>query len=542
MANTIDELRSSSARFYKADLHVHSPLSFDWKNDARGDYTPNSLLNRITTPNDITEDQISAYHDALIISGLDVVAITDHMKWSFGVALAEYALRNNSSVLVLPGIEINVKFNTPILRDYRIHILAIFPPDIGKTKIDKIFPGDFPDEFTRDGKSAEVEYEDIEHLIGEVRQLNGHVIAAHIYSTNGIRFAYTNQAQLILKPIENAENEETDALYRKIGDQIKDELYKFDCLQVTETTNPVHFTNTDGTLAIPLLCCSDSHHITQIDASSNITYIKMGEHKYQCLKEAFNYPDTRLRFKSNLPENKPPRIHGIRIVGSNDDEKSFFNNLTIGFSDNLTCLIGPRGSGKSAIIDAIRYVMGYNRTLSEIGRVKDQVTERQEHTLHASKIEILYEKTDTQKHKIVATYDARELYTTQVQDLEENTLNIPDIEASNEYPLNLYGWNELELLGEDPRSQRDNLDRFIKVLTPLKNIRSNFYLELEDNANACNQQLLELEKFFDTTQDISSFIRIKDYETEFNKLNTPEMEDTFKQFDKVSHKLLFISN
>ena len=184
------------------------------------------------------------------------------------------------------------------------------------------------------------------------------------------------------------------------------------------------------------------------------------------------------------------RIHGVRIIGREDDEKSFFNNLTIGFSDNLTCLIGPRGSGKSAIIDAIRYAMGYNRTLGEIGRVRDQVLERQEHTLHASKIEILYEKTDTQKHKIVATFDAREPYATQVQDLDGNTLNIPDIEACNEYPLNLYGWNELELLGEDPRSQRDNLDRFIKVLTLLKNGRSRYYLELENNANACDQQLL----------------------------------------------------
>jgi hypothetical protein len=185
--------------------------------------------------------------------------------------------------------------------------------------------------------------------------------------------------------------------------------------------------------------------------------------------------------------------------------------------------------------------MGYNRTLGEIGSVRDQVLERQEHTLHASKIEILYEKTDTQKHKIVATFDAREPYTTQVQDLDGNTLNIPDIEASNEYPLNLYGWNELELLGEDPRSQRDNLDRFIKALTLLKNGRSRYYLELENNANACDQQLLELDKFFDTTQAISEFIRLKDYEAGFDKLNTDEMEETFKQFDKVNHKLLFVS-
>ena len=34
--------------------------------------------------------------------------------------------------------------------------------------------------------------------------------------------------------------------------------------------------------------------------------------------------------------------------------------LQFAFSENLNCLIGPRGSGKSTVIEALRYVLGRN--------------------------------------------------------------------------------------------------------------------------------------------------------------------------------------
>lgn len=540
MPSEIENARMTSARFYRVDLHVHSPLSHDWNNDAKEGYTPNPALNRITEVKDITEEVLAAYYSALKDSGLHVVAITDHMKWSFGVAIAEYAQTQPGSLLVLPGIEINVRFDVPVLRDYRIHVLAVFPPNIGKTKIDKIFPEPFPDEYERNGKTAEVEYKHIDHLLEKVHDLNGRLIAAHIYCNNGLRLAYTNEADLMLKSIEAVNKTERDTMYRKVGDHLKDDLFRFDCLQVTQTTEPIHFKNAQGDLAVSLLCGSDAHHVTSLGNPDKITYIKMGKLDYASLCEAFKYPDTRIRFRGNLPEIKPPRVRGVRIVGSKFDEKSFFNNIVLGFSDNLTCIVGPRGSGKSAIIDGIRYAMGYNRTLGEIERVKEQVLERQKNTLHASRIEILYEKADSQTHKLVATYDQSEEYSTQVMDLERNILNIADVESCGEYPLNLYGWNEIELLGENPKTQRDSLDRFILELSALKTERNEAYADLNKNNQKCDEQLAVLDIFFKPGQNRVSFLRLKEYETEFNKLNSPEMEATFTHLDSINHKLKFL--
>ncbi len=540
MPQEIEIVRSTAAEFYKVDLHMHSPLSHDWKNDAKDGYAPDPLLNRITKPENITADALSAYYCALKTSGLDVVAITDHMKWSFGVALSEYAQIQSDPLVVLTGIEINVKFDMPILRDYRIHVLAIFPPNIGKTKIDKIFPEPFPGEYERHGKTDEVEYKHIDHLVKNVHALNGHVIAAHIYINNGIRLAYTNEADFLLKSIEEVDKSERNEMYRKVGDHLKEELFRFDSLQVTQTTEPIHFKDDSGDLAIPLLCCSDSHHVNAFGNPDKVTYIKMGRPDFACLCEAFKYPDTRIRFRGNLPQTKPPRVRGFRIVGSKSDEKSFFKNIVVGFSDNLTCLIGPRGSGKSAIIDGIRYAMGYNRTLGEIERVRKQVVGRQENTLHASRIEILYEKADSQIHKLIATYDQREDYSTEVFDLEGNMLNIADVEGCGEYPLNLYGWNELELLGENPGTQRDSLDRFIYDLAGLKAERIDAYYQLTINTKKCDEQLAVLDTFFQTAQNKVSFLRLEEYESEFNKLNTSEMDATFTQLDSINHKLKFL--
>ena len=536
MPDKIEHARSTSARFYRADLHLHSPLSHDWQNDARSGYEPDPLLNRIINQNDITEEKIKAYYNALKKSGLEIVAITDHMKWSFGVQLAEFAQKQPDSILVLPGIEISAKFAQPIIRDYRIHVLAIFPPNIGKTKIDKIFPDDFPDEYNRTGKTEEVAYSDINEIIERVRKLNGFTIAAHIYSNNGIRLAYTKKAQLILKSLGHGERE---YFYKEIGDQIKDELYKFDCLQVTESTDPVHFKDADGEQAIPLICCSDAHHIGLFSSPSKNTFIKLGKLDFNCFSEAFKYPGTRIRFYSNLPKINPPRLRGMRIFGKKSDSRSFFKDLSIGFSDNLTCIVGPRGSGKSTIIDAIRYTMGYNRNLSEIDRVRQQVIDRQKNTLYSSRIELFYEKADEQIHKISSTYDERETYTTQMLDLNDTILNIPDVEASNEYPLNLYGWNELELLGEDPKSQREGLDRFIKTIPDFKRDRSELYASLEENATVCDRQLAKLDQIIDSQDRKISLLRLKEYESEFNKLNTPEMEATFQMVDSINRRLSF---
>jgi len=234
-------------------------------------------------------------------------------------------------------------------------------------------------------------------------------------------------------------------------------------------------------------------------------------------------------------------LSAYRIIGQDGNLQAFFREIVIGFSDNLTCIIGPRGSGKSAIIDAIRYAMGYNRTLNEIPKVKQQIVDRQSHTLQASRIELLYEKRDMTQHVITSTYDQKELYSTVVFDTDGTKLNIADVEAAGDYPLKLYGWNELELLGEDPKSQRESLDRFVLELPALKTKKTQLYSKISANLKECIDQLINLEKFFSPSSQQNSFLRLKEFEKEFNSLNTTEIQSKFASLDETNKRISFLS-
>jgi DNA repair ATPase RecN len=460
------------------------------------------------------------------------------MKYSFGILLSAFARKRKANILILPGIELNVKIKVPLIDQYRVHVIAVFPPDIAASSIERIFPADFDDEANRCGKTSVIEVDSVEVLVEKIAAVSGRAIAAHIYTPNGIRHAYTSEADLVLEPIDAVEK---DRSYKMVGDSIKNELYKFHCLQVKATTDPVHFKDTTGEICIPLIVASDSHHVTCFGADDKLTFIKMGYPNYTSFCDALRFPDTRIRFKANLPTIRPPRIRGIRIVGQNGNAYAFFKEIAIGFSDNLTCIIGPRGSGKSAIIDAVRYAMGYNRSLNEIPKVKQQIIDRQSHTLQATRIEILYEKRDKTMHVITSTYDQKETYSTAVFDTDGNKLNISDVEAAGDYPLKLYGWNELELLGEDPKSQRESLDRFIVELPALKKKKAELYTKLTLNYKECVDQLMVLEKFFSPTSQQNSFLRLKEFEKEFNSLNTADIQSKFARLDETNKRVTFLS-
>ena len=176
----------------------------------------------------------------------------------------------------------------------------------------------------------------------------------------------------------------------------------------------------------------------------------------------FQFPETRIRFSNDRVP--PPYILGLEII--NSTENSFFTDLTLGFAENLNCIIGPRGSGKSTVIDAIRYVFGYNRSLDELENddLKEAVISRQKATLTDSIIRIAFRVDENRIHFLEATFDPKSDYVTRVYDLDGRKLPIPDIERNGDYPLRLFGWSEIETLGRSSGRQMDLLDKLVEGL------------------------------------------------------------------------------
>ncbi|MFW6248199.1 MAG: TrlF family AAA-like ATPase, partial [Bacteroidota bacterium] len=100
-----------------------------------------------------------------------------------------------------------------------------------------------------------------------------------------------------------------------------------------------------------------------------ITYFKIGDFNFEALKYALTDCEYRLSPKTK-PEIKNSYIKSIAFEGGLLDE------TRIDFSPELNTLIGVRGSGKSSILEIIRYTLGI--PLSEIAvdpRYKDGLIE-----------------------------------------------------------------------------------------------------------------------------------------------------------------------
>ena len=140
----------------------------------------------------------------------------------------------------------------------------------------------------------------------------------------------------------------------------------FDAIEVADVKDKVHYrwVDEDGRVSIPALLTNDSHCPEDLEMEDRHTHIKMTNPSFEDLKLALKFADTRIRFPSDVPSTPSPRILGIQIASASDE--GFFKSVEICFSDNLSCFIGPRGSGKSALIESLRYVFGLNRMLKQL--------------------------------------------------------------------------------------------------------------------------------------------------------------------------------
>ena len=527
--NKVAALRSTAATFYAVDFHLHSPLSFDWDHELPSGMSSHPHLEPIPQGAQPSDATVRAFRSACVRSGRDVVVVTDHNAARFGIAAAAL---NDDQLCVLPGIEMSVTIDQPILKDHRIHIVAVFPETVGIESIGRVFPAGTPDDTVRKGDDV-YSYASLDTIVDDVRTEGGIVVAAHIYNDRGYRCEYRSGVELILEPLKGSEAERE--VVARFGDQVKPELAKFDCLQVKPTTENRHFLDSDGNLTCALVVGTDCHLSTALDtdATDSCSYVKMPSPSFGALCEAIKFPDTRIRTRRDLPEVRPPRLLGVRIHKPASQNGDFLSDVTLGFSDNLTCLIGPRGSGKSATIDAMRYVFGLNRELPA-DRVAEQVRDRQRHTMAGARVEALYELPNGVVHRLEATFDSREDYVTRVFDSGGNLLNIKDIATAGDYPLSLFGWSELELLGESTVAQREMLDCFLPSVCDLKDEKRTLLDKLAENTARLRTQAQRMERYFNKPE--LDFMRLRDFEREFEQLNTPEIQKVFESLDEVESK------
>src|SRR5215216_5735933 len=163
----------AGARWIKADLHVHTPASHDFR--------WNGLSRETFTPQD--------YAKAMQAAELDLVAIVDHVTagWVDDMKRAARDLKKHRRLGVLPGVEVSVG---------GIHLVLIFPEEFAQEHIEHILSklDIAPDDR---GKSDTVcTTKTVIEVIQIVHDQQGLVVGAHCQSERtGIVRAMTGQSR-----------------------------------------------------------------------------------------------------------------------------------------------------------------------------------------------------------------------------------------------------------------------------------------------------------------------------------------------------------
>jgi small-conductance mechanosensitive channel len=147
---------------------------------------------------------------------------------------------------------------------------------------------------------------------------------------------------------------------------------------------------------------------------------------------------------------------------------------------------------------------------------------------------LVYRTSTGEERVLSATYDKKSEYTTKVYTLGGDYCEVADVEASEEYPLRLFGWSEIEALGRSHQRQRELLDRLIPELNPVLEKQRNTRSKLKVNRKAVEQAISELHAAFEANDN--EIRRYSEFKKDFNKLNTADVKTLFSELDYENEK------
>ena len=300
-------------QYVRADFHLHTCKDKEFTYSGE----QNSFVNN--------------YVSALKESNIKIGVITNHNKFDKDEYKAIRKAAKKLDIFILPGVELTIKEGAN-----GVHTLIVFDPDEwledGNNHIQTFLTAAFATIPNPENRNAKSVYD----LKNVFEQLDAYgrdyfIVFAHVDQNSGL-FSECKGGLLEslagFAPFKN----------RVLG------------LQKSRTRDNLNqFERCCGYLPA-LVEGSDPKSIADIGKGDKCTYLKIGEYSYAAIK--FALQDHRDRVCENIPENKHGFIESISFQGGK------FDRQTIVFSRELNSLIGIRGSGKSSVLEAVRYVLG----------------------------------------------------------------------------------------------------------------------------------------------------------------------------------------
>ncbi|MFY9261641.1 MAG: AAA family ATPase [Gallionella sp.] len=333
------------AQWVRADFHLHTCADNEFKYGGDLDFYH------------------SAYVEALEQQKIRLGIITNHNKFDFGEFKVLRAAAQKKGIALLPGVELSVNDGAN-----GVHTLVVFSGDWltnGTCDEDHInpfltvaFQGKTPAQYEQEnGRSSLALLETIKKL--EEYHRDFFLVFAHVEARSGLwhemdggRLEDLGRDEFFRRRTLGFQQVKThDGAGKNIACRTKVQGWLGDCYPA----------ELEG---------SDPKTIDQI-GKGKACYLKLGELSFEAVKFALSAKNTRVA--QEALQHQASYIRSIHFEGG------VLNGKTLNFSPELNTLIGIRGSGKSSILEAIRYVLDIPRgEKAQDSRYKDDLIK---HTL-----------------------------------------------------------------------------------------------------------------------------------------------------------------
>ena len=416
----------NGARFYRCALQVN-PFAYIVRYNKKTAFKSEEEYNK-------------AIVDACLEIGIEVIAVTDHYRARESATLVHAA--RNVGLYAFSGFEAVTKDG--------VHFLCLFDPD--KDESLERFIGECgihdADQPSPTGNFDSIELLDRSKIWGAV------CIAAHVASDGGLLKKLSGQPRInawtnpnllacaLPGPVSNAPDGIRPILENKDAQHKRDRIPAI----------------------LNALDVSDPKDMKETSASC---YIKMSAVSVEAFRQAFLDPASRIRLHSSpKPE---PHAEFLAMTW----EGGFLRDTAVHFNGNLNVLVGGRGTGKSTMIESIRYALGLD-PLGEDARKTHEGVIR--HVLQSgTKISLRLKS-----HK-----PSERCYT-----IERSVPNPPVVKDDSGRVLTLtpldvipgvevFGQHEISELTKSPEKLTLLLERFVKRDKFLSDRKSRIRLELE---------------------------------------------------------------
>ena len=399
------------ARFYKCALQVN----------------PYEYLKRHSKPTSYSDED--SYNKAIIKGckekNVEVISITDHYNVKSGNSLRKAAVK--AGLHVFPGFEAVTKEG--------VHFLCIFDPDRSVEELERFIGDCGIHDQSIDSPTGDY---DARELLERSRQKwNGVCIGAHVASDGGLLRTLKGQSRMNVWKYDHFMACSLPGPASDAPEEIR---------PILENKNMEHKRNRP----VAILNAQDVNSPGDLDKPGVCCWIKMSEISIEGLRQAFLDPASRIRLVSDPVPEEHVELVAISWQGG------FLDEQAINFNENLNVLIGGRGSGKSTIVESLRYVLDLNPLGEEAYKMHEGIVRQV--LRNGTKISLLVRsyRPAKQEYLIERTIPNQPV----VRDLHGQVLDVtPQDILSN---VEVYGQHEISELARSKEKLTRLLERFVE--------------------------------------------------------------------------------